>query len=146
MERRQFLGWVGVGTLASYLPIVMAACSPQSETSPKEAESAKFPNEEGFLAVGTRQELAEKGQLSLSNLEYDVMVVESEKKSLSALNPRCTHQGCKVKREGGKNKLACPCHGSEFTLEGKVIKGPAEEALDNYAVKEENGLILVKVA
>ena len=148
MDRRQFLGWVGVGALASYLPVVIAACSPEqqpkSETTPGGSESASAPNAEGFLAMGTSQELSEKGQLV--NKQFDVMVIRNEDSSLSALNPRCTHQGCTVDWEQGKNKFACPCHGSQFATDGKVLKGPADKALASYEVKEEDGSILVKVS
>jgi len=40
------------------------------------------------------------------------------------LSPICTHQGCTVGVEGAH--LVCPCHGSTYTREGTVVKGPAE--------------------
>lgn len=45
----------------------------------------------------------------------------------------CTHKACDVKPAGAV--LVCPCHGSEFSSQGKVLKGPAEEALHELPVR-----------
>jgi Rieske Fe-S protein len=44
----------------------------------------------------------------------------------------CTHQGCQP--EPVADRLACPCHGSEFSFEGAVLQGPAERPLVRYPV------------
>lgn len=38
---------------------------------------------------------------------------------------RCPHLGCSIGLKQGENKFACPCHGSEFALDGRVTHGPA---------------------
>jgi|SRR5690625_1788161 len=50
-----------------------------------------------------------------------------------ALSTRCTHRGCQVEPEGGR--LVCPCHGSEYTLGGTVIRGPADRDLLRFPVR-----------
>ncbi len=52
--------------------------------------------------------------------------------TFAAVLTRCTHRGCQVEPAG--DRLACPCHGSEYTFAGKVMRGPAEQALYRYAV------------
>ncbi|MGN0452481.1 MAG: FAD-dependent oxidoreductase [Ruminococcus sp.] len=42
---------------------------------------------------------------------------------------RCTHLGCKLERNPVNGNLECPCHGSEFTPDGKVLFSPACEDL-----------------
>lgn len=51
-----------------------------------------------------------------------------------ALSAKCTHLGCTVAFEQSEEVLYCNCHGSEFGLDGKVLKGPAELPLSQYAV------------
>jgi Rieske Fe-S protein len=49
-----------------------------------------------------------------------------------ALLAACTHQGCQPEAVG--DRLICPCHGSEFSLTGEVLLGPAERALTRFEV------------
>lgn len=54
----------------------------------------------------------------------------------------CTHLGCVVPWVGAENKFKCPCHGSQYNAEGKVIRGPAplSLALAHCAVND-NGVV-----
>ena len=48
---------------------------------------------------------------------------------LYALVRNCTHMGCIPYLDNEGQLFRCPCHGSVFTLEGDVVKGPAPEPL-----------------
>jgi len=43
----------------------------------------------------------------------------------------CTHLGCPVRWLPDGHIFLCPCHGSQFTLDGKIIKGPATSPLSH---------------
>ncbi len=147
MDRRKFLGWVGVGMLATNLPVLIAACSaPPNSDTVEETESKNTeiaPNNAPFLTIGTAAKLAQEGYLL--DAKNNVIVIVKPDKSLAALNSKCTHNGCTVGWDKTASSINCDCHGSVFSTNGKVIKGPAKEALAVYEVKEENGSILVKV-
>lgn len=39
--------------------------------------------------------------------------------------PRCPHLGCALKWNGAEHSWDCPCHGSRFTAEGRLLDNPA---------------------
>lgn len=58
-----------------------------------------------------------------------------------ALLLKCTHRGCEVSVGGAS--ITCPCHGSEFTLDGAVIEGPAMDSLVTYKTEVKNETIYI---
>jgi cytochrome b6-f complex iron-sulfur subunit len=62
---------------------------------------------------------------------------------ISAVLASCTHQGCQP--EPVADRLACPCHGSEFGFDGRVLQGPAERPLTRYEVAVEGPDLVVFV-
>ncbi len=47
-----------------------------------------------------------------------------------ALSAICTHMGCTVGFTAGQATFDCPCHGSEYKIDGTVMFGPAPRALE----------------
>lgn len=60
-----------------------------------------------------------------------------------ALYRKCTHLGCAVPWEPAENKFICPCHASEFEMDGQVLNPPAPRPLDRFAVSITDGQISV---
>ena len=55
-------------------------------------------------------------------------IVLNDASGTRVLSSHCTHLGCKI-REFRNGKLICPCHGSEYNLNGMPVKGPAFKPL-----------------
>ena len=132
MDRRRFLSWVGVGGIATSLPMAIVACSPQEDTATVGDNNTTISDnppplndtltEDGFVSVGTVTEVEEKG--FVTKKANDVIVFKDPSTSqLVALNSLCTHQGCEVKWIAKDGNLYCPCHDSVFDTEGKAIEG-----------------------
>jgi cytochrome b6-f complex iron-sulfur subunit len=51
---------------------------------------------------------------------------------INTLYKICTHLGCIYPWSDASNIFACPCHGSQFQLDGKYIAGPAPRDLDRF--------------
>jgi cytochrome b6-f complex iron-sulfur subunit len=49
-----------------------------------------------------------------------------------AVYRRCTHLGCAVPFDQASGQFICPCHGSEFTMDGDVLNQPAPRPLDLF--------------
>jgi Rieske Fe-S protein len=53
---------------------------------------------------------------------------------LMALDDRCPHLGCRQKWNPERNRFECPCHGSEFDIDGNLMVGPATKAMPSLIV------------
>ncbi|MCL6733184.1 FAD-dependent oxidoreductase [Streptomyces neyagawaensis] len=49
---------------------------------------------------------------------------------LHTLSARCTHLGCLVAFNRAERAWECPCHGSRFDPDGRVLQGPATKPLE----------------
>lgn len=56
-------------------------------------------------------------------------VFRDKKGRVHAVNPTCTHLGCVAAWNSAEETWDCPCHGSRFDADGKVIHGPAVKDL-----------------
>jgi cytochrome b6-f complex iron-sulfur subunit len=158
MNRREFITWVGVGSIASSLPLALAACSPkttesssepQSQSSSQSQSSASPSRADGFQSVGKVEELKQKGQILNDKFPAGSILVVSNpanSKTITAVNPICPHRGCTVEWKAAQKAFVCPCHNAQFSTSGKVLKGPADKPLSTYEAKVEGDSILAKKA
>jgi glycine/D-amino acid oxidase-like deaminating enzyme/nitrite reductase/ring-hydroxylating ferredoxin subunit len=59
-------------------------------------------------------------------------VYRDEQGNLHAVSLRCTHLGCLLRFNAAERSWDCPCHGSRFDVEGRVLEGPAVSPLKRY--------------
>jgi cytochrome b6-f complex iron-sulfur subunit len=69
------------------------------------------------------------------------MALMREGDTVYALDLVCTHLGCTVTVTS--SGLSCPCHGSRFDRQGRVLKGPADRPLSRLKVEERDGVVEV---
>jgi len=60
-----------------------------------------------------------------------------------AFAPQCTHLGCAYHWEDSKKEFLCPCHTSVFSIDGRVISGPAPRPLDRFEAKVQNNKLML---
>lgn len=76
------------------------------------------------------------------SMEFPICLYKMDVDVYSASLLHCTHRGCELNVGGGI--YSCPCHGSEFSVTGKVLEGPADRDLKTFKteIDSENIYIL----
>ena len=119
MTRGDFL-WLGWGMLAGFFAASAAATArfffPNVIYEPSQRFNAG-PAKNFDVGVSTK----------FQN-EQRVWIIRTEK-GFYALWARRTHLGCTPNWFGDQQRFKCPCHGSNYTVEGDVIAGPAPRPL-----------------
>jgi Rieske Fe-S protein len=75
------------------------------------------------------------GSLVVNAPSDRILVIRTSTSAVAALSDICTHLGCGVRYEPARGILQCPCHGSEYSLTGQVLQGPAIRPLTRYATQ-----------
>ena len=66
---------------------------------------------------------------NMLHLQLGINLMESTKNLLSLSPKRCPHLGCALKWNPREHSWDCPCHGSRFTEDGKLLDNPATRDL-----------------
>lgn len=113
----------------------------------------RTPKESGWIDMGDIGDLmtgtpvrrsAEQSRIDGWHAETETKVawvVKTPENKILAFGPQCTHLACAYHPADGK--FVCPCHGSEFALDGKVLMGPAARPLDQYQTRIENNRLQI---
>lgn len=56
-------------------------------------------------------------------------VYKTEEGTVCQVSAICPHMGCELTWNPDENSWDCPCHGSRFDCEGKLLEGPAQEGI-----------------
>jgi len=75
--------------------------------------------------------------------QLPVYVAHNPDGGFIALSTRCMHRGCQV--EPAADRFICPCHGSEYTPAGEVLKGPTQRPLRRFPVTDEGDRIAIEI-
>jgi cytochrome b6-f complex iron-sulfur subunit len=78
------------------------------------------------------------------NLDFPICIYKIEDDKFIASLLECTHRSCELNIGGGI--YSCPCHGSEFSMTGKVLEGPAEQELKTFEIKTDEKNIYIQNA
>ena len=79
--------------------------------------------------------------LQTPTMERPIFLSRDESGAWSAVLASCTHRGCQPEPLG--ERLVCPCHGSEFSLDGEVLQGPADRPLTRYRVTDDGERLVI---
>ena len=72
----------------------------------------------------------EQGAIIEENSDNPIAVYKDKTGRINKFSAKCTHLGCTVVWNPLEKSFDCPCHGSRFFNNGKVINGPANSDLE----------------
>jgi nitrite reductase/ring-hydroxylating ferredoxin subunit len=89
----------------------------------------------GSVRVGTSAlDAAGRRQLGLF---APVIINRDANNQLHVLSAACTHEDCTVRRvDPNSQRMVCPCHGSQFGVDGRLLQGPAFRSLDRFEFRQ----------
>ncbi len=149
-KRRQFLRYLlsgGVGTVAIGLLSPQVSQSREADLEDLCASSPYNSRCKDYLAgvpARDRQKMTLRADVllaaaspgtpvSVSGLATQdpvyLVINQGPKIAEYAIRPICTHLGCTVTWQADRNHFVCPCHGSQYDAQGRVVHGPAKRAL-----------------
>lgn len=77
-----------------------------------------------------------------------VIVYRKSETEFISYSESCTHQGCSVGETNFNSttkKHVCPCHGSQFSAEGLVTKGPATSDLNSFKTTNDGSRVNIEI-
>jgi Rieske Fe-S protein len=75
----------------------------------------------------------------------DFVVVANANAGYVAVSGSCTHSCCTVSFNKTAQRFECPCHGSRFSIAGKVLLGPAGSPLQSLSVCADDCAVYVQL-
>lgn len=95
------------------------------------------------LAVDASSPLSAVGSAALMQTSIgDFLVAHTAQNAFVALTAVCTHQTCTITGFASQTYV-CPCHGSTFDVNGRVLGGPAPAPLRQYPTQFANGVLTI---
>ena len=121
-----------VGLITMLLIRSVAGCGSQANNDPLPTD----PQRLDFvvrLDDNANQNLRTKGGYTTVN---DVLIAHTETDQFVAVSARCTYkEGTKLVYKAAENQFYCPLDLSRFSIDGKVVAGPATQPLTVYSTE-----------
>lgn len=124
--RRAVIVGAGLGALAT----AAAACSSTDKPPASASESSKAPTDAPASGPLTKTADVPVGS---GVIVGDTVITQPTTGVFKGFSSVCPHAGCNVNAITD-GKIICPCHESEFNLDGTVAQGPAKKPLETKAV------------
>ena len=139
-SRRDF---IGLGVAAAAIS-ACSGCSIFGSRKPnaviqEKAGKLYLSEENSKILLGSETSLLVKSK----STNDKIIVVHLANGDLYAVSSICTHMGCDVEYDKSLHHLRCPCHGSQYGLDGSNIKGPARKPLKSYDINIKNDRIVI---
>ncbi len=127
MNRRTFLNWGSAGLVALWSAIGVSMGAVVRFLTP-----SVFYEPPQTFKIGNPADFSFGAPTFLP--EEKIYVFRDRDRGFAVASGVCTHLGCTVKYFQDDSHFHCPCHGSVFAGDGKVVHGPAPRPLEWFEV------------
>lgn len=137
--------------LSGTLSTILQSCS--KSDNPLSPNGGNIPTIQGSVANGVvtvnidaNSPLSSVGSAAL--VQYSgglLLVARTGQSSFTALTSVCTHAGCTV-NEYANQIYTCLCHGSQYNIDGQVVRGPATNPLRVYQTQFSSNALTISLA
>jgi len=107
--------------------------SPSGDSAPALTKvNGTVANNAVTVTVDTNSPLASTGGAALVQSNAgSFLVARVSQDTFNAMTAICTHEACTI--DGFTNSVfQCPCHGSQYSTSGSVVRGPAAQSLRRF--------------
>jgi Rieske Fe-S protein len=128
ISRQKLLLGAGLGLVTA----VVAACSTYGKKPEAAGESSATTaaSASGGPGAPAAKVIAKTADVPVGSgvIVDKVVVTQPTAGVFKGFSSTCTHKGCTVDKIAD-GTIDCPCHGSQFNLDGSVAHGPADKPL-----------------
>ena len=126
VTRRRFLNFVGWGSFATFWGL--------STIATLRFFFPKVLYEPSLRFLAGKPEDYQPGEVSTRMQEEQRVWMIRNEQGMYALISICTHLGCTPIWHPSEQRIKCPCHGSNFLIDGLNVAGPAPTPLFRAAI------------
>jgi cytochrome b6-f complex iron-sulfur subunit len=150
VSRRQFCSGACQAISGATLATMLAGCgggadsptSPSSRAIELGKSSGRYTGSGVEVNVSGSALAAVGGAVLVESIAGVFLLSRTSDAAFSAIDAVCSHQSCTVTGADGV-VYECPCHGSRYDRNGRVVRGPATAALRQFPTTFASGVVTI---
>jgi cytochrome b6-f complex iron-sulfur subunit len=150
VSRRRFCAGACQAVSGATLATMFAGCggagdsptSPSSRAVELGVSSGRYTGSGVDVQVSGSALAEVGGAVLVESIAGVFLVARTAGNSFSAIDAVCSHQSCTVTGADG-TAYVCPCHGSRYDRNGRVLNGPATAALRQFQTTFASGVVTI---
>lgn len=150
VSRRRFCAGACQAVSGATLATVFAGCGGggDSPTSPSSrgvelgVAAGRFTGSGVDVTVAGSALGAVGGSVLVESVAGVFLLSRTAESAFTAIDAVCSHQSCTITNADG-SAYVCPCHGSRYDRNGRVLAGPATAALRQFQTTFTSGVVTI---
>lgn len=151
LSRRKFCAGACQAVSSATLATLFAGCGGgDSPTSPSgravdlAAVTGRFTGSAVEVTIAGTALANVGGAVLVQSVAGVFLLSRTDDTTYSAIDAICSHESCTVTGADG-SAYVCPCHGSRYDRNGRVLQGPATAALRRFQTTVASGVVAIAV-